>query len=186
MGHGLRIADSPHHSSWLREGHLRKSCETRCIDSVIQTSSEGDWFEDLDNATLWHDKHPWCDAWPAIKCGKFFYRCSHVCSHCPCRTQACFILIRNVFNLRQIKGLNNQVMQCIKTQSSRTRGSNRLLFVSKSCCVCVYENRNLNVSPTSLTWCSEFKHPPRSMTNCATSQEIITVEKARPTQTRNK
>lgn len=52
MGHGLCITDSPHHSSKLCEGQLRKSCDTQYIDFTIQYSSEGDWLEHSNNVRL--------------------------------------------------------------------------------------------------------------------------------------
>ncbi len=157
MGCGLHITDSPHHSSKLCEGHLRKSCDTPYIDLAIQYSSEGDWLECSDNV--------WLKITDTVNiCGLTF-------------ADACLVINFNIYFgifslidflawiigydnacIRSTCGMKHHISQfsskwitfvsdknnrwrkslCLYVSSCSMRGSNRLLFVSKSCCVCVY------------------------------------------------
>lgn len=165
MGYGLHITDSPHHSSKLCEGHLRKSYDTQYIDLAIQYSSEGDWLEYSDivwlkitdtvnicgltfaDVCLVINFNIYFGIFSLIDFLAWFIGFDNACIRSTCGMEHHISQIRSRF-IHFVSDKNNPSRKslCLYVSSCSMRGSNRLLFVSKSCCECVYENRNLYVS----------------------------------------
>ncbi len=179
MGCGLHITDSPHHSSKLCEGHLRKSCDIQYIDLAIQYSSEGDWLEYSDNV--------WLKITDTVNiCGLTF-------------ADACLVINFNIYFgilslidflawiigydnacIRSTCGMNHHISQFSSKwisqllyqtrttlEGSLSVSTSRLVLWEEvtACClfpnpvVCVFINIETSTfQPTPLTWCSEFKH----------------------------